>query len=66
MSEFASDNLFDGLRKGIRSQMNEMSDHISGGGCTDFSEYSKCCGVIQGLAIAERELLDIKERYEKA
>jgi hypothetical protein len=66
MSDLVSDNLFEVVRKGIRAQMNEMSDHISGGGCSDFSEYSKCCGIIQGLAIAERELLDLKERYEKA
>ena len=56
----------DFLRDKFREMMNEMSDHISGGGCSDFSEYSKCCGIIQGLAIAERELLDLKERYEKA
>tara|TARA_B100000508_G_C11194592_1_gene150021 strand:+ start:151 stop:351 length:201 start_codon:yes stop_codon:yes gene_type:complete len=66
MTDAISENLFDSLRNSIRLQMNEMSDHISGGGCTDFSEYSKCCGVIQGLAMAERELLDLKERYEKA
>tara|TARA_R100001163_G_scaffold52025_1_gene39391 strand:+ start:510 stop:710 length:201 start_codon:yes stop_codon:yes gene_type:complete len=65
MSNASSENLFDSLRNSIRVQMNEMSDHIGGGGCSDFSEYSKCCGIIQGLAMAERELLDLKERYEK-
>ena len=66
MSDLISENLFDSIRKGIRAQMNEMSDHVSGGGCSDFSEYSKCCGIIQGLAMAERELLDLKERDDKA
>lgn len=66
MSDAVSENLFDSLRNSIRVQMNEMSDHVSGGGCSDFSEYSKCCGIVQGLAMAERELLDLKERYEKA
>jgi len=66
MSDLISENLFDSIRKGIRAQMNEMSDHVSGGGCSDFSEYSKYCGIIQGLAMAERELLDLKERYDKA
>ena len=46
--------------------MNEISDHISGGACSDFSEYSKCCGVTQGLAVAERELLDLKQKMEQA
>jgi len=45
--------------------MNNMSDHISTGGCTDFADYSKCCGVIQGLAMAERELLDMMEALEQ-
>jgi hypothetical protein len=42
--------------------MNELSDHISGGACKDFAEYRHCCGIIEGLAIAERELLDLQER----
>ena len=59
-----STNSLDYLKKKIRTQMNEMSDHISCGGCQDFSDYTKCCGVIEGLATAERELLDIIEKME--
>ncbi len=44
--------------------MNEYADHISGGGCKDYSNYTKLCGVIEGLAIAEREILDLKARFE--
>ena len=66
MSDAVPNNVFEFLRKRIREEMNEISDHISGGACSDFSEYSKCCGIIQGLAMAERELLDLKERYDKA
>jgi len=66
VSDAVPNNVFEFLRKRIREEMNEISDHISGGACSDFSEYSKCCGIIQGLAMAERELLDLKERYEKA
>jgi len=46
--------------------MNEMSDHISTGGCKDHSEYTRCCGVIEGLATAERELLDLKKKVEES
>jgi|TARA_R110000803_G_scaffold51277_4_gene106109 hypothetical protein len=44
--------------------MNDMSDHLSGGACKEYSDYMKCCGVIEGLALAERELLDLKQRLE--
>ena len=45
--------------------MNECSDHISTGGCKDFSEYKRMTGVIEGLALAEREILDWKEQHIK-
>ena len=66
MSDAVPNNVFEFLRKRIREEMNEISDHISGGACSDFSEYSKCCGVIQGLAVAERELLDLNQKMEQA
>ena len=60
----ASDNLAEFLRKSLRQQMNDLADHIAGGGCVDFSEYKKCCGVIEGLARAERELLDLTNQID--
>ncbi len=42
--------------------MNEHADHIASGACKDYSEYQKMTGVIEGLALAERELLDYVER----
>tara|TARA_R100001443_G_C3340476_1_gene174338 strand:+ start:275 stop:475 length:201 start_codon:yes stop_codon:yes gene_type:complete len=66
LTDRASNNAFEFLREQLRKQMNELSDHISGGACKDFAEYRNCCGIIEGLAIAERELLDLQERIEKA
>ncbi len=60
----SENNSFDYLRDKLRSQMNDLSDHISGGACKDYNEYAKCCGVIEGLALAERELLDLKSKLE--
>ena len=60
----ASDNLAEFLRQSLRNQMNDMADHIAGGGCADFSEYKRCCGVIEGLARAERELLDLTNQID--
>ena len=52
------------LRKKIRDEMNARADDISGGACRSFDEYSKQVGVIEGLALAERELIDLSKRLE--
>ena len=42
MSSVSSVNSFEYYRQTLRNQMNEYADHISGGACKDYSEYSKC------------------------
>ena len=54
------------LREQIRKDMNNYADDLAGGGCRNFEEYQKLCGVIQGLAIAERYVIDLAEKVEKA
>ena len=54
------------LREQIRTDMNNYADDLAGGACRTFDEYQKLCGVIQGLAIAERHLLDLAEKVEKS
>jgi hypothetical protein len=54
------------LRDKIREDMNNYADDCAGGACKSFEEYQKLCGVIQGLAIAERYILDLAEKVEKA
>jgi len=66
VSNGSDTNSFEFLQKQLRKMMNEMSDHISTGGCKDYSEYTRCCGVIEGLATAERELLDMKQKIDEA
>jgi hypothetical protein len=46
--------------------MNNYADDLSGGGCRTFEEYQKLCGVIQGLALAERYLLDLAQKVEQS
>ena len=55
------ESLVDVYRRALRNQMNEMADVVSGGGAQSFEEYKKMVGIIEGLAIAERELLDLLE-----
>ena len=60
------DNTLSYLRQQIRQIMNETSDHLSTGAGKDHSESSRSCGMLEGLALAERELLDVQERLERS
>ena len=51
------------LKKSLRRIMNEHADHLSTGACKDYGEYQKMAGIIEGLALAERELLDWVEKH---
>lgn len=54
------------LREKLRTDMNNYTDDLAGGSCRSFDEYQKLCGVISGLAIAERHLLDLLEKLENS
>lgn len=58
----SEDNALEYLRKKIRDMMNIHADHVATGGVADWSEYRHQIGIIEGLAKAERELLDLEER----
>ena len=53
------------LRDKLRTDMNNYTDDLATGMCGDFAAYQKLCGVIQGLALAERHLLDLVEAARK-
>ena len=57
-----SEDVLSLLKKKIREQMNEVADHLAVGYAKDFEEYRKMCGIIEGLAWAEREIIDIEDR----
>ena len=52
------------LRDQIRRDMNNYADDLAGGACRSFEEYQKLCGIISGLALAERYLLDLLNKVE--
>jgi hypothetical protein len=54
------------LRDQIRKDMNNYADDIAGGACRTFDEYQKLCGIISGLALAERYLLDLLKKVEES
>lgn len=54
------------LRNQIRTDMNNYADDIAGGACRSFEEYQKLCGIISGLALAERYVLDLLKKVEES
>ena len=54
------------LRDKIRTDMNNYADDIAGGSCRTYEEYQKLCGIISGLALAERYLLDLLQKVEQS
>ena len=42
--------------------MNELADHLAVGSAKDMEEYRKVTGIIEGLAWAEREVIDLEEK----
>lgn len=60
-----NDNFAEVLRAKFRKDMNDYTDDMANGVCTDFAAYQKLCGVVQGLALAERHLLDLVEAQNK-
>ena len=58
-------HLFEVYQQKLRERMNEMADVVATGSAQNFDEYRKMCGIIEGLALAERELLDLVEALKK-
>tara|TARA_R110000744_G_scaffold342498_1_gene447637 strand:- start:489 stop:677 length:189 start_codon:yes stop_codon:yes gene_type:complete len=54
------------LKKKIRTEMNELTDHIAMGSVRDIEEYRKICGTIAGLAWTEREVIDIETKLRES
>jgi hypothetical protein len=59
-------SIFSSYRKVLRNLLNERADDLAMGGAASFDEYQKMVGVIEGIALAERELLDLIEKQRKA
>jgi|TARA_R110000787_G_scaffold43100_1_gene105719 hypothetical protein len=60
-----SDDVLSLLKKKLRGQMNEIADVVSLGSAKNMEEYRKMCGIIEGLAWAEREIIDIEDKLNE-
>jgi len=54
------------VRKELRALMNDLADYLARGDAISFEEYKSVSGKINGLATAERMLLDAAERLERS
>ena len=45
--------------------MNELTDQVALGSATNFEQYQRMVGQIEGLAIAERELLTLANNSDE-
>ena len=63
--DFIGDTLIEKFKSRLRDLMNDRADNIATGSCASFDEYKHQSGVIEGLALAERELLDIIQELER-
>lgn len=57
--------VFEVLLKQIEDQISLKSEPLLAGAAKDFAEYKELCGVIQGLAIAKREINDLAKRQKE-
>ena len=55
----------DQLKIRLRQLMNDLTDTVALGGAKNFEEYNRLVGQIEGLAIAERELLTLMNSAEQ-
>jgi len=64
--ELMTMGFIEALRDKLRVDMNNFTDDLANGQCTSFEQYKELCGVIRGLAFAERHLMDLAEKLERA
>ena len=50
------------IKDKIRVYMNDIADHMAGGGCQDHEEYIRLVGKVEALALIERDVLDSQQR----
>lgn len=55
----------DVIRKKIRTHLNEMADDLASGCATSFDQYRYLTGMIAGIALVERDIIDLMEAQEE-
>ena len=58
-------DFMEAMRNKLRTDMNNYADDLANGQCISFEQYKELCGVIRGLALAERHLLDLADKMKE-
>ncbi len=48
------------LKQKIRERLNQIADDLALGGAPDYNQYKYLTGMVAGLAVVEREILDLE------
>lgn len=54
---------FTPLKIKIREYMNAAADHMAAGGCHSYEDYTRMVGKVEALALIERDILDLEQKY---
>lgn len=65
MSSRETISFAEAVRAKLREDMNNYADDVATGTCRSFEDYKHLCGKIEGLALAERHLLDLLQAQEE-
>ena len=52
-----ANTVFDALIKKLNEHKSSATEFMADGGCKDYTHYRNMCGLIQGLSVAQREIL---------
>ena len=50
----------DVIKQKIRKYLNDYADDLASGVAVDFAHYRHLVGIVHGLALVEREILDLQ------
>jgi hypothetical protein len=64
--EHQQQQLLDYLNKKYTELKQSRADVLAEGVMKDFGEYQNLCGVIQGLSLAQREIMDLVRNLKEA
>lgn len=55
----------DVIKKKIRQRLNDYADDLANGAARDFPDYKHMTGIIFGLALVERDILDLEKNQDE-
>lgn len=54
------------IRSKLRDYMNQVADHMAGGGCSNYEDYRYSVGMVNAFAMLERDIIDLEEKVKES